>query len=367
MSSATTRTMSKIASRPRTHPTPGARHVFLGVTAAFASGGVLACQSRLNGELGRRWEDGTLAALWSFGSGLAVLALVVAVVPGVRAGVRQVLHTVRTPATAPSVVDGSTSDGGRGLRWWQCLGGVCGAFVVVTQSTTVGIVGVAVFTVALVAGLAASSLVVDWLGVGPGGRQYVTANRVLGAVLALGAVVLAVSDEFGALALLALAALPALAGIGTAWQQAVNGRVSVAATRPTGSQRVGRGLHGALVAAFVNFTVGTTALVVAGAVDIAVRGVPDVLPANPLLYIGGLCGVMFVTLAAVVVRITGVLLLGLGSVAGQLIAALLLDALTPTGDVHLGAATIVGTLLTLVAVVVAATPRRLLRPGRASG
>jgi bacterial/archaeal transporter family-2 protein len=370
-----TRTMSKIASRPRTRSRYSTRHVFLGVAAAFVSGGVLACQSRLNGELGRQWEDGTLAALWSFGSGLAVLALVVAVVPGVRAGVRKILRTIRTPTTAPANPSDANADAnsdddgdsGRRLRWWQCLGGVCGAFVVVTQSTTVGMVGVAVFTVALVAGLAGSSLVVDWLGVGPGGRQNVTANRLVGAALALGAVILAVSDEFGALSLLALAALPALAGIGTAWQQAVNGQVSVSATRATSCQPAGRGLHGALVAAFVNFTVGTTVLVVAGAIDIAARGVPDVLPTNPLLYVGGLCGVAFVTLAAVVVRITGVLLLGLGSVAGQLIAALLLDALTPTGDVHLSAATVVGTLLTLAAVVVAAVPRRLLRSGRVPG
>ena len=237
---------------------------------------------------------------------------------------------------------------------------MCGAFVVVTQSSTVGVVGVAVFTVALVAGLAGSSLVVDRLGVGPGGRQAVTPTRVIGAVLALGAVMLAVADEFGTLSVLALAALPALAGVGTAWQQAVNGQVSVTATRATADRPAGRALHGALVAAFVNFTVGLTALVIAGGVDVALRGLPDTLPTDPLLYLGGLCGVAFVSLAAVVVRITGVLLLGLGSVAGQLVVAVLLDAATPTGDVRLTATTVAGTLLTLVAVIVAAHPG----PGR---
>ncbi|MEQ4207651.1 DMT family transporter [Actinopolymorpha sp. B9G3] len=336
------------------------REVAFGIAAAFGMGVILACQSRINGELGQRLDDGVLAALWSFGSGWVVLLILMALLPGVRRGVRQLLSTVRLPSLrGDSALDrdaGTASRPAYRLRWWQCLGGVCGAYLVVVQSTTVGLVGVAVFTVAVVAGQAATSLVVDRLGLGPAGRTLVTRNRVLGASLALGAVALAVSDEVRTPALLLLAVAPALAGVGTAWQQAVNGRVSATATVD------GNGVTGALVAALINFTVGTAALGIAAGVDIILRGLPSEWPAAPQLYLGGLCGVAFITGAAFIVRFTGVLLLGLGAVAGQLVGALVLDGLIPAGDAHLTTVTLIGTLLTLVAVMIAALPTRSARP-----
>lgn len=328
----------------------------------------LACQSRVNGQLGQEVHDGILAALWSFGSGLVVLAIVYTLSPGTRAGVRRLWLTVRSTAGV------GTGASPRALRPWQCLGGVCGAYLVVTQSSTVGLVGVAVFTVAVVAGQAASSLVVDRLGLGPAGRQPVTLLRVVGAVLALCAVVLSVGHQLDTPSKAALAILPALGGVGTAWQQAVNGRVAATASGIPGSggSQVGRPgpgaavvdgpqasrTEGALVAALVNFTIGTSALLVAALVDVALRGTPDALPTNPILYIGGMFGVAFISMAAYVVRITGVLLLGLASVAGQLIGALALDALLPTSGTELTPTTVLGTVLTLVAVAIAAAPAR---------
>ncbi|MFD2083568.1 DMT family transporter [Actinopolymorpha cephalotaxi] len=168
-----------------------------------------------------------------------------------------------------------------------------------------------------------------------------TTRRMVGAVLALGAVVLTVAHQLGTPSTAALAILPALAGVGTAWQQAVNGRVARAAagapaagapaagakgprtasgSRPAGTN--GNGLLAALVAALTNFGVGTAALVIAAAVDVGLRGLPASWPSNPLLYVGGLFGIAFISLAAYVVKITGVLLLGLTSVAGQLVGAL---------------------------------------------
>ena len=348
------------------HTATQSRHVSLGVAAAFGTGLALACQSRINGELGRRLGDGVLAALWSFGSGLLVLLVILALTPRVRRGLRQLVATVRSGVADLAAVGRPVR-----LRWWQCLGGLCGAFLVVTQSATVALIGVAVFTVAVVAGQAVTSLVVDRVGVGPGGPQSVTPTRIVGATLALGAVVLTVSDQLGTPSALALAILPALAGVGTAWQQAVNGRVAAAANRADRPDRAdrgaaaapgpsGNGISGALVAAFVNFAVGTTALLLAAGVDVAVRGLavdlPGGLPGEPVLYLGGLCGVVFISLAAFVVRITGVLLLGLGAVAGQLVGALVLDGLVPSGAVRLDVLTVVGTLLTLVAVSIAALP-----------
>ncbi len=131
-----------------------------------------------------------------------------------------------------------------------------------TQSITVSVIGVAVFTVAVVAGQAVSSLVVDRLGFGPAGPQPYTPLRVFGAVLALVAVVLAVSDRLNHPSGLLIAVLPALAGIGTAVQQAINGRVARTASTDA---------YGALAAGLINFVTGATALA---------RGLPD-RPAGP--------------------------------------------------------------------------------------
>jgi transporter family-2 protein len=280
------------------------------------------------------------AALISFGSGLILLLIVAALVPRVRRALGRVWHAIRLPS-------GSTPGERSGLRWWQCIGGVAGAYLVATQSIVVGIVGVAVFSVAMVAGQAVSSLVVDRLGFGPAGPQHYTPLRVVGACVALVAVVLAVSDRLNHPSGLALAVLPALAGIGTAVQQAINGRVARTASPDA---------YGAATAALINFLVGTTALVVVFGVDLAVRGTPRALPTEPWLYVGGACGVGFITLAAVVVRVLGVFVLGLGTIAGQLVASLVIDVFVPAANSPVTFTVVAGTLLALVAVLVAALP-----------
>lgn len=313
------------------------RHRVIGLSAAFSTGVLLAVQSRLNGELGHRLGDGIPAALISFGGGLVLLLITSALVPRVRAGLRRVWTTIRGPAGV-----------GR-LRWWQCIGGVAGAFLVATQSITVAVIGVAVFTVAVVSGQTLSSLFVDRLGFGPGGVQPLTALRVVGAVLAMVAVVLAVSDRLSHPSGLALAVLPALAGLGASVQAATNGLVARTASTDA---------YGAVATAVINFGVGTTALALVFGVDLIVRGAPRPLPDDPWLYVGGACGIAVISLSAVVVRVIGVFLLGLGMVAGQLIASLLLDLVVPAADDAVTVSVVAGTALALVAVVVAALPGR---------
>ncbi|MPZ66561.1 MAG: EamA-like transporter family protein [Pseudonocardiaceae bacterium] len=302
-----------------------------GLLAAVAVGTALAAQARINGELGGRIDDGVVAALLSFAGGELVLLALAATVPAVRAGLARTARGVRS---------------GR-LPWWQLLGGLCGAFLVITQGLTVGVIGVAVFTVAVVAGQATSSLVVDRAGLGPGAAQPVTVTRIAGAVLTIAAVVLAVSDRLGTPAALWIAVIPVLAGITVAWQQAVNGRVNTVAGNP-------------LAATLVNFTVGIALLLVVAAVEVAVRGLPGPLPSNPVLYLGGPLGIVFIATAVTVVRLTGVLLLGLGTIAGQLVGALLLDVFVPVTGEQLTATAVAGTALTLVAMAVAALPSRRL-------
>ena len=301
-----------------------------GAGLAMIAGIALAVQSRINGELAVRLADPIGAATISFGSGLLVLAVLVPLLPAGRAGLGHLRAALRE---------------GR-IRPWQCVGGMCGGFLVATQGLTVPTLGVAVFIVALVAGQSSSSLLVDRAGAGPAGPQPVTTPRLAGAVLTVCAVLLAVGDRIGHPSALALAVLPLVAGLGIAWQQAVNGHVRAV----SGS---------ALVAGLVNFFMGTAVLLIAFAVSVAVRGFPSQVPDGPWwLYAGGTLGIVFIALGAAVVRYTGVLLLGLGMIAGQVTGALLLDEVVPGDAGRPGWNTVLGAALTLAAVAVAVLPTR---------
>ena len=299
--------------------------VAVGVSVAVAGGVGLAVQGRINGQLGTELRSGVLAAMVSFGVGLVIMIVVVAGTPRARAGLR------RLP--------------GSGLRWWQYAGGASGAFLVSGQGLTIATIGVSVFTVALVAGQVSSSLLVDQAGVGPGGRLPITTTRAVGAVIAIAAVVLAVSDELATPARLWPAVLPLVAGAALAWQLAVNGRVRAAA-------------DDVLVPTLINFGIGAAVLIVASTVDLLVRGAPAPPPTEPWLYVGGILGIGAVISMVAAVRLVSVLVVGLASVAGQLTGALLLDAVAPAPGEGLSAHTVAGAALTLVAVVVASAPAR---------
>jgi len=284
-------------------------------------------QGRVNGQLGYQLHDGVLAALISFFVGSVLLLAVLPILPAARAGVGRLRRTLRTGELKP----------------WQILGGTCGAFLVTTQGLTVAILGVAVFTVAVVAGQIVSSLPVDRAGLGPGGPQPITWPRAIGALLAVVAVIISVSDHaaVGDGGGLWWAVLPAIAGFGLAWQTAVNGRVRTAADN-------------VVVPTIVNFLVGTAALILAAVVDVIVRGWPAALPGQWWLYVGGTLGIVTIMTAVTAVRVTGVLVLGMSSVAGQLIGAVLLDVIVPTSGSALNATSLIGVGVTMVAVGIAA-------------
>ncbi|MGX1771903.1 DMT family transporter [Nocardia brasiliensis] len=310
--------------------------VRVGLGCAFGIGAGVAVQGRINGALGARLQDGVAAAVISFGSGLLVLGAVFVLSGRMRDGLGRVRAAVVT---------------GR-LPVWQLLGGLCGAFFVACQGLTVAAIGVTAFTVAAVAGQLLSSLVVDRLGLAPSGRTAVTPLRFGAAALGIVAVLLAglgrAATPGGALAvpeslrgapIVLLIVLPALAGIGLAWQQAVNGRVG----------EVG----GPWSATVVNFGVGLVALVCIEGAILLGSGLPAEFPTQPWLYLGGVIGIAFIALAAVTVRWIGVLLLGLTSVAGQLLMSVALDVVTPTAA-GLSVTAVAGGGLTLLAVGIAA-------------
>jgi transporter family-2 protein len=301
----------------------------LGVLGAVASGGLLALQTRVNGELGARLGDGLVAACIAFATGLVLVAVGMLANSDARARMRTIPTLVRSGE----------------LPWWTLLGGAVGSAFVISQGLVAAVLGTALFTVAAVAGQAVSGLVLDRIGVGPGGSRAVTSRRLVGTLLCLVAVALSVSSRLESDIALWAIILPLLGGAALAWQQATNGRV-----------RAGTG--SVLVATFVNVVAGTIVVAVAAIAHGLVSGFPESFPTDLWLYLGGASAVVFVGATAVLVHRTGVLLLGLSIIAGQLLVSLALDAfLADEGGVN--ALMVAGTVLALVAVLLAGSRRRV--------
>lgn len=298
----------------------------LALVAAAACGALLAVQTRLNAALAHHLGDALLAALVSFLTGLVVIVAAVAV----RRSARRACHQVK------------------GISWWARLGGLGGATLVAVSAFAAPRIGVAALTVGLVAGQTTGGLLVDRAGLGPGGPRPLTGPRVAGALLCLLAVVVSVTGRGLGAASPGLLALVLGAGLLSAVQQALNGRLR----RHTGD---------AAVTTLVNFLVGSTALLVVYLCAGAVAGWP--IRHWPgagqwWLYSGGPLGAVFVAVAAVIVRTLGVLRLGLGIVAGQLLGAIALDLAVPAAGQGLAVATALGAALTLVAVGITGRPSR---------
>jgi transporter family-2 protein len=198
---------------------------------------------------------------------------------------------------------------------------------------------VSLVTVLIVAGATAGGLGVDAAGLGPSGRVPANQVRIFGTTLAIVAVSIGAIGQHGSFRP-ALLGLVGLAGVASAGQQAANGQLRAA----TGDARV---------AALVNFAVGLLVLLVLSGI-LAISGhLPTIRwPSQPVLYVGGLLGVVFIAVSAGLVARLGVLRLTLGVVSGQVIGALVIDALAPTAGFKLTPATVVGALLTLVAVAI---------------
>lgn len=308
----------------------GAKAVVDGAFALLV--GLLAVvQARINGQLALVVGSGIEAAVWSFAIGLLVIIVVVAVVPSARAGVRRLYRAVVPTRMVP---------------WWIFLGGLGGATFVASQGLVVPVTGVALFTIAVVAGQSANSLLVDKLGIGPGGPRPVTWARVVAAALAVAGVFLAVSGELAdGVAAVGLLAFALVAGGAIALQQGVNGRVAVLARSP-------------LPATLVNFTLGFTALLIVAGV---IEGFDDVAfnppPApwtDPVLWLGGPIGVAFVMVAAFAVRRLGVLVFSLITIVGQLLGGVLVDIIAPVpGGTGVSVQTVAAVVLSIAATVLA--------------
>ncbi|WP_241236997.1 DMT family transporter [Georgenia faecalis] len=309
---------------------------WLGVLLAVGIGVAIPVQSRVNGQLGAEMGDGVAAALVSFAAGLVLMGVLALVLPDLRRGLRALRPAISRRAFPPAYV----------------LAGLIGAFLVFTQTTTVAVIGVAVFTVAVVAGQTLGGLLVDGVGFAQAARRRPTAARVVGAALVLVAVGISASASFvpgrPVLELLLPALLALLAGTLTGFQQAMNGRIGTLTRSP-------------LTATVTNFSGGTLALTVVFAVRLILGATPEPLPGDWWLYLGGPLGIVFIAGSAALVPHTGVLLLGLGVVTGQLLGSLALDAVAPAAGAGVTVTTVVGTVIALGAVVIATLPSRRAR------
>lgn len=318
----------------------------LAIAGAIFVGALTVIQSRINGRLGALIDDGIFAAWISFSVGLVAIVILVAVVPSQREALRRLRASVR-----PGSEERAKSRWAAGaIRPWYLLAGIGGATFVAAQSTTVQYLGVAMFTVGVVTSQNIGSLFVDRLGMGPRGVQPITVRRVFAALLAIVGVMVAVSGQAGTGSFQLWAVVFVfIAGLLIAIQQALNGRVAESA----GS---------AWIAGLCNFIAGWAALSIALVVSELFRHRSIPLPPSPLeepvLWLGGFIGLAFIVVAAIVVRVVGVLVFALLSITGQLACALLLDLFVPEAGVTLSRGLIVGVVLTASAVVIATSKPR---------
>jgi transporter family-2 protein len=332
---------------PQPPAAPSRVRLVLTVALAVLCGFGVALQTRINGQLGSDLGDGFVAALISFGSGMIIIAVVLLFSPVGRRGVKTVTAAIRV----------------REIPWWHTAGGIGGGLFVLSQGLIVGLLGIALFTVAAVAGQTLSGLLIDARGIGRVPPKPITISRILGAALALVAVLIAVLPQLSSQANVWTIIFPFGVGLTLGMQQALNGQIKTLAGSAT-------------TATFFNFVYGTVLLGIIAAVNLAISGAPHGFPSNPVLYLGGLLGVLFIAGFAVVIPVIGVLLQSLAAVSGQLLMALLLDYVAPTSTEPVAIATVVGTVLTLVAVLVTsvrsravggAALRQAQGPGRAQG
>lgn len=301
----------------------------LALLGSVVSGFLVALQTRVNGQLGQELDHGILAALFSFLTGLVALVVIVSLTPTFRQGVGRVRDAIRAGV----------------LPWWMTLGGVAGAFVVMSQGISAGVLGIAVFSVAMVSGQTIGAIVIDHKGLWGTTVVKLSAWRAIGAVIVIGGVVIALDLDSAELARGALfLALPLVAGVIAGFQQAVNGRVNGVA-------------QSAMSATLINFAVGTGALFIAFVISLPFIALPESLPTQWWLWVGGISGIGLIYLQAKTVSIIGVLALGVTLVTGQLAGSLLFDVFAPVGDVGVSAATIIGTLITLAGAIVVALAR----------
>jgi transporter family-2 protein len=287
---------------------------------------MISFQARANGELSHRLGNGIEAALVSFGSGLIIIAVVALFSSSIKEGLRNIRESVKR----------------KELPAWTLFAGMLGGSFVAVQTHIVPLIGVAIYSVASIAGQTAASLVVDRIGLTGGGKKHITPRRIAAAAFTVFAVFVSVFDRLDAHDVSIFAVLlGCLAGALVGVQRSLNGKINEHS-------------HQSYATSFLNFTMGTTFLVIflsAALIFGSSKVVP--LPAGPWwMYTGGVLGVIYIAMASMIVQHLGVLTFTLFSVGGQLVGSLLIDIFSPTDGVQISIYLVVGIAMTYLGVIV---------------
>jgi transporter family-2 protein len=293
---------------------------------AALSGVMIAFQARANGELSHRLDNGLEAAFISFGSGLIVIAVIALFNPAIKAGAGNLRRAVRS----------------KELPRWALLAGALGGSFVAIQTQIVPIIGVAIYSVASIAGQTVTSLLVDRIGLTGGGKKKITRRRVTAAGLTIVAIFISVLDRIDAkdLSLIAVS-MAGIAGAIVGVQRAMNGQINESSKQ-------------SFTTSLLNFAMGTGFLLIVLVIAIIARRETLVpLPAGPWwIYSGGVIGVIFIALTSTIVQHLGVLTFTLFSVGGQLVGALLIDFYSPSEGVQVSYYLVAGIAMTYLGVIV---------------
>ena len=292
---------------------------------AALSGVLIALQARANGELSHLLDNGLQAAVISFGSGLIIIFTITLFNSKIKTGIRNLRTAVAHKRIA---------------RWKLFAGSLGGSFIAI-QTQIVPLIGVAIFSVASIAGQTAMSLIVDRIGLTGGGKKLISPRRVSAAVLTVLAVLVSVWDRIDAnnLSMLAVTA-GGIAGAIVGVQRALNGQINEYS-------------HQSFTTSLLNFATGTSFLVILIVVGILLgRNELSPLPSGPWwIYTGGVIGVIYIAFTSTIVQHLGVLTFTLFSVGGQLVGSLIIDLVSPTDGVSVSAYLVTGIVMTYAGVV----------------
>jgi len=293
---------------------------------AALSGVMIALQARANGELSQRLDNGLQAALVSFGSGLIIIVIVTLFNPSIKQGVRTLSKAVKERKLPP----------------WILFAGMLGGSAIAVQTQIVPLIGVAIYSVASIAGQSATSLIVDRIGLTGGGKKAITPRRITAATFTVFAVFLSVADRLDGRNLsIAAVILGMTAGGVIGFQRALNGHINEHSEQ-------------SFTTSLLNFAMGTALLTVLLLIAI-VFGETELspFPAGPWwIYTGGVIGVVYIAFTSTIVQHLGVLTFTLISVGGQLVGSLLIDLLSPTEGVQVSIYLVTGIAMTYLGVIV---------------
>ena len=269
--------------------------------------------------------DSLEAAIVSFTTGLLFVAVIALFRKDVRSGFRQIFSAVNLKL----------------LPSWRLGAGALGASFVAMQTYAVPIAGVALFTVASLAGQTGISLWVDHVGLAGGSRVIITKRRVIAAIITILAVVVSTWDRFtiSNFSLLTIV-LAVFSGTWVGVQRALNGQINSYS-------------KASFATSLLNFITGTTFLLFLLLLRTLFtdHSVMNFTSGPWWMFLGGSIGVIYIALSAHIVQHVGVLEFTLFSVGGMLIGSLLIDIIVPTKGTIISGFLIAGILLTYLGVI----------------